>query len=120
MTKVSGHQQVTCDNCTTTNATGYCKECAKFLCQECIDVYNKWAPIADHNITSLDEVVASASKMLPTKLKIKCSLHNKPLEIFCGTCEELICHDCTVRIHRDVPYCCSKTPLLKAVIHSTL
>ena len=104
MTKVSGHQQVTCDNCTTTNATGYCKECAKFLCQECIDVHKKWAPIADHIITSLDEVVASASKMLPTKLKIKCSNHNKPLEIFCGTCEELICHDCTVRIHRDHDY----------------
>ena len=104
MTKVSGHQQVICDNCTTTNATGYCKECAKFLCQECIDVHKKWAPIADHNITSLDEVVASASKMLPSKLKIKCSTHNKPLEIFCETCEELICHDCTVRIHRDHDY----------------
>ena len=104
MIKVSGHQQVTCDNCTTTNATGYCKECAKFLCQECIDVHKKWAPIADHIITSLDEVVVSASKMLPTKLKIKCSTHNKPLEIFCETCEELICHDCTVRIHRDHDY----------------
>ena len=31
MTKVSRHQQVTCDNCTTTNATSYCKECAKLI-----------------------------------------------------------------------------------------
>ena len=104
MTKVSGHQQVTCDNCTTTNATGYCKECTKFLCQECIDVHKKWAPIADHKITSLDEVATSASKLLPVKKEMKCSIHNKPLEIFCGTCEELICHDCTVRIHRDHDY----------------
>ena len=104
MTKVSGHQQVTCDNCTTTNATGYCKECAKFLCQECIEVHKKWAPFADHKITSLDEVATSASKMLPEKQKIKCSTHNKPLEIFCRTCEELICHDCIVRIHRDHDY----------------
>ena len=104
MIKVSGHQQVTCDNCTTTNATGYCKECAKFLCEECIDVHKKWAPIADHIIASLDEVATSSSKMLPTKLKIKCSTHNKPLEIFCRTCEELICHDCTVRVHRDHDY----------------
>ena len=104
MTKVSGHQQVTCDNCTTTNATGYCKECTKFLCQECIDVHKKWAPIADHKITSLDEVVTSASKLLPMKKEMKCSTHNKRLKIFCGTCEELICQDCTVRIHRDHDY----------------
>ena len=104
MTKVSGHQQVTCDNCTTTNATGYCKDCAKFLCPKCIDVHKNWAPIADHKIRSLDEVATSASKLLPEKQEIKCSKHKKPLEIFCGTCEELICHDCTVRIHRDHDY----------------
>ena len=104
MTKVSGHHQVTCNNCTTTNATGYCKECTKFLCQECIDVHKKLAPIADHILTSLDEVVTSASNLLPEKHKIKCSNHHKPLEIFCRTCEELICHDCIVRIHRDHDY----------------
>ena len=104
MTKVSGHQEVTCDNCTTTNATGYCKECAKFLCQKCIDVHKNWAPFIDHKITSLDEVAISASQLLPKKQEIKCSAHNEPLKIFCGTCEELICHDCTVRIHRDHDY----------------
>ena len=104
MTKVSGHQQVTCDNCTTTNATGYCKECAKLLCQECIDIHKKWAPIADHKITRLDEVATSAFKLLPVKQEMKCSIHNKRLKIFCGTCEELICQDCTVRIHRDHDY----------------
>ena len=104
MTKVLGHQQVTCDNCTTTNATGYCKECAKFLCPKCIDIHKNWAPIADHRIRSLDEVAVSASKLLPEKQEIKCSKHKKPLEIFCGTCEELICQHCTVRIHKDHDY----------------
>ena len=100
MIKVSGHQQVTCDNCTTTNATSYCKECAKFLCQECSDVDH----VADHKMASLNEVATSATKLLPVKQEIKCSEHNKPLEIFCRTCEELICHDCIVRIHRDHNY----------------
>ena len=104
MTKVSGHQQVTCDNCTTTNATSYCKECTKFLCQKCIDIHKNWAPFNDHKITSLDEVATSASQLLSEKQEIKCSTHNEPLKIFCGTCEELICHDCTVRIHRDHDY----------------
>ena len=78
------------------------------MCQvslsKCIDVHKNWAPFADHQITSLDEVATSALLLLPEKQKIKCSNHNKPLEIFCGTCEELICHDCTVRIHRDHDY----------------
>ena len=104
MRKVSGHQQVTCDNCTATNVTSYCKECAKFLCPKCIDVHKSWAPIADHKITSLDEVATSASQLLPKKKEIKCSKHKKPLGIFCGTCEELICQHCTVRIHRDHDY----------------
>ena len=88
MTKVSGHQQVACDNCTTINATGYCKECTKFLCQKCIDVHKNWAPFGDHKISSLDEVATSASKILPKKQETKCSTHNEPLKIFCGTCEE--------------------------------
>ena len=104
MIKVSGHQQVTCDNCTTTNATGYCKECVKFLCQKCINIHKNWAPIADHKITSFDEVATSAFKLLPMKQETKCSTHNKRLKIFCETCEEVICQDCTVRIHKDHDY----------------
>ena len=102
--KVSGQQQVTCKNCTTTNAIGYCKECGEFLCQECIDGHKKYAPIACHNITSLDEVATSASQLLPVKQEIKCSTHNEPLKIFCGTCEKLACYDCTVRIPRGHDY----------------
>ena len=102
--KVSGQQQVTCKNCTTTNATGYCKECAEFFCQECINGHKKYAPIACHNITNLDEVATSAIQLLPVKREIKCSTHNEPLKIFCGTCEELACFDCTVRIHRGHDY----------------
>ena len=104
MTKASGHHEAACDNCTTTNATGYCKECAKFLCQECIDVHKKFVAIADHNIRGLDEVVKSASQLVPEKQETICHTHNKPLEILCRTCKNLICHDCTIRIHRDHDY----------------
>ena len=104
MTKVSGHQQVTCDNCTTTNATGYCKKCDKFLCQKCIDVHKNWAAHTNHKITSLNELAVSTSQLLPEKQEIKCSNHNKHSKIFCRTCEELVCRDCIVRIHRNHDY----------------
>ena len=100
MKKVSEHQQVTCDNCTASNVTCYCKECAKFLCSKCIDVHKNWAPIADHKIINLNEVLSTAFQLLPEKQEIRCFFHNKQLKIFCRTCEELICHDCTVSIHK--------------------
>ena len=61
MKKVADPQQVTCDNCTTANATGYCKDCNQFLCTECISTHKKWALFANHKLTSLDEVTASVS-----------------------------------------------------------
>ena len=34
----------------------------------------------------------------------QCKDHEKPLELFCETCDEVICQHCTVRIHRDHEY----------------
>ena len=104
--KVSNPQQVTCDNCTTVNATGYCKDCSKFLCQKCIDGHKGWPPIAHHQMMDLSDVAASASQLPSAKQEATptCSSHGKPLEIFCETCDEVICQHCTVRIHRDHEY----------------
>ena len=106
MKKVSDPQQVTCDNCTTANATGYCKDCSKFLCQKCIDAHKVWPPIAHHQMMDLSAVAASASQLPSAKQEATptCSSHMEPLVIFCETCDEVICHNCTVRIHRDHEY----------------
>ena len=106
MKKVSDPQQVTCDNCTTVNATGYCKDCSKFLCQKCIDIHKVWPPIAHHQMMDLSAVAASASQLPSAKQKTTptCSSHGEPLVIFCETCDEVICQHCTVRIHRDHEY----------------
>ena len=109
MKKVSNPQQVTCDNCTTANATGYCKDCSKFFCTECDGIHKKWGPTSNHKLTSLDEVtasVSSSSPLLPVKQEPTptCTAHHKPLELFCETCEAVICQHCTVRIHKDHEY----------------
>uniref|UniRef100_A0A1X7VIF9 Uncharacterized protein n=2 Tax=Amphimedon queenslandica TaxID=400682 RepID=A0A1X7VIF9_AMPQE len=111
MKKVADPQQVTCDNCTTANATGYCKDCSKFMCDDCISTHKKWADFSNHQLTSLDEVtasdVSSTSQLLaPAKQEatLTCSTHHKPLEIFCETCDTVICQHCTVRMHKDHEY----------------
>ena len=106
MKKASDPQQVTCDNCNTANATGYCKDCSKFLCQKCMDAHKIWAPFANHQLMDLSDVEAStfqlpSAKQDPTPT---CSSHREPLVIFCETCDEVICQHCTVHIHRDHEY----------------
>ena len=105
MRKMSKHIQPTCDNCTTSKAKSYCKECDMILCQDCINSHKNFALDAlEHKITNLDKVVISVSQLFPLKQEIKCSTHHEPLKIYCESCDELICHDCTVRLHRDHDY----------------
>ena len=98
MKKVSGDQQASCNNCDKTNANRYCKECSMFFCPECLYHHNMFKPNAGHQILSLDEVASTAYQLPQAKLEAtgNCTDHNKPLEIFCETCEELICQLCTV------------------------
>ena len=107
MKKVADPQQVTCDNCTTANATGYCKDCSKFFCTECISMHKKWADFSNHELTSLDEVTASISStsqlLAPAKQEatLTCSVpgHDEPLKYYCDTCDESICRDCIMLAH---------------------
>ena len=106
MKKVSGDQQASCDNCDKTNANRYCKQCSMFFCPECLHHHDNFKPHAGHQTLSLEEV-ANTAYQLPlakTEATISCTHHNKPLERFCESCEELICDDCTVKKHKDHDY----------------
>ena len=106
--KVSDPQEVTCDNCTAANATGYCNDCNQLLCTECIGMHKKWARFASHQITSLDEVKSSPQAIASSKEEapLICPIpsHDEPLKIYCETCDSVICRDCTVRTHKDHEY----------------
>ena len=41
----------------------------------------------------------------PKNVAPRCTKHNKNLKLYCESCEELICRDCTVHIHKDHKYC---------------
>ncbi|CAI8054460.1 Tripartite motif-containing protein 45 [Geodia barretti] len=69
-------------------------------------MHGKWKELQGHEIASLDEVQETASKMVtPKKVSSTCSKHaTEPIKIYCETCDELICRDCTVKTHRDHNY----------------
>ena len=95
---------VSCDNCEKSNAIRYCKECSLLYCQECLHYHNKLKSNTDHKVLSLVEVANTAYQLPKGDVSMKCSNHDKPLDIYCETCDELVCHHCTVRIHKDHDY----------------
>ena len=105
--KVSGSQQNNCENCHKEQATGYCKQCSNFLCQDCVDKHNAWAAFSSHQILGVEDVATTASKLVPVKEQptMECSSHGKPLEVYCDTCDKLICQLCTTaKAHRNHEY----------------
>ena len=104
--KVSADQHIPCDNCKKSDATSYCKQCTKFFCINCINVHNKWDPYVDHTVLSLNELACPSFQLPSIKPEIimKCSSHDKPLDIYCETCNDIICSDCNVRYHKGHDY----------------
>lgn len=95
-----------CDKCEENEAIGYCSDCGEFVCQPCINVHKKWKAFMSHRISTLEEVQAEAARLVPSRKRVmECGKHpGKPSEIYCETCKEVICRDCTVKTHRGHEY----------------
>ena len=91
----SDSQQKSCQKCNNEQANGYCQQCSKLLCQTCINKHDEW--ITDHQILGIEDVATTASRRVPLKKQptMKCSSHEKELEVYCDTCDKLICLLCT-------------------------
>ena len=95
-----------CEKCEESEAKGYCRNCGKFVCQACINVHKKWKEYSSHEIATIEAIQSEAAKLLPPKrVTMNCQKHpSEQLKIYCETCEQLVCRDCTVKAHRDHQY----------------
>ena len=97
-----------CGNCTkdTRTATSYCRDCGEFICAACVDIHTQWGKLSKHEVVPLIEFQKKVKQLdALKKVTLYCSLHEgKELELYCETCEELICHNCIVKKHRDHQY----------------
>ena len=57
----------------------------------------KWKEFKSHEIISHEEVQTEASNLIRPKKQVS-------LKIFCETCSELICIDCTIKLHQGHNY----------------
>ena len=72
----------------------------------CTQIHQEWKEFSSHEVITLAQLEGDVAQLVPPKKKVMfCSKHlTKELDLYCETCEELVCRDCTVRIHRDHQY----------------
>ena len=101
--KVKEPKKVMCGKCTKAQqpATSYCRDCGEFICAVCTTVHANWDDFAEREVVALEQLESKMKELdALKKVTLYCSLHKgKELEIYCETCEELICHNCTVTKH---------------------
>ena len=102
--KIKAPQRMKCEKCKKRNATSYCRDCGQFICEVCTEVHETWEDFASHEVISLDQLEGDVMKFVPPKkMTMYCSKHKgKELELYCKKCGVLICHNCTVELHKVV------------------
>jgi len=93
-----------CDICESGDPpANKCTTCYNFLCEFCTQAHQRGRNTSSHSLLSLEEVkkMGSAAVAKPSL----CNEHEgEVMKLFCETCEEAICRDCTIVKHRDHKY----------------
>ena len=95
-----------CEKCKMKSAaTGFCRDCGKLVCEKCTELHQTWEDFTHHQIVPIQDVQADAANLIPPKKVLYCPKHKgKKLKIYCETCNELICSNCTIRLHQGHHY----------------
>ena len=103
--KVSSSEQTMCNKCSKYEYVCFCRTCG-FLCQRCKEIHHDWPDFKTHEIIDLDTLTGDVTTLVPPlKKTLLCSKHKETkADLYCETCDELICRDCIVRVHRDHQY----------------
>lgn len=96
-----------CNLCTEGSpATAQCSDCLSFLCEFCEQAHRRQRRTADHKIVSVEEARQSASES-PKRYHSTpvCLVHpGERVSLFCDSCDQLICRDCTLIDHSQHQY----------------
>ncbi|EDO29653.1 predicted protein, partial [Nematostella vectensis] len=104
LTSEDSKKKPVCESCDSGEpAQGRCNECDHFVCEQCISAHKNIKTLQHHTILSLDEI--KSGKLLAMSKTSYCTKHKgKKLKLFCESCKEVICRDCTVVDHKNHDY----------------
>ena len=80
-----------------------CLDCNFYLCEECTVTHKTQHLSKNHKLATLAELKEGGAKQLEKKRY--CSDHEgEELKLYCRTCQEVICRDCTIVTHKQHDY----------------
>ena len=84
-------------------AAAKCLVCNHYLCKECTVEHKGRKGTRNHKIATLAELKEGGTKQLEQKRY--CADHEgEELKLYCRTCQEVICRDCTIVTHKQHDY----------------
>ena len=104
--KLKEPQKTQCEKCEKRVATNFCRDCGQFICTKCTETHQEWKELSSHEVVTIDQLQTDMKQLVPPKKKAMfCSKHpTKDLDLYCETCDDLICQHCIVQVHRDHQY----------------
>ena len=105
--RATGSVEAKCEICSEDKSEAFCRQCAQFICAECVKSHKRLAKLfPGHKIVTCEELKEGGAKEILTQEHAlqMCKTHEQPMNIYCFDCGCLICRDCTIKDHRDHSY----------------
>ena len=101
LSKAHGKVEAMCESCSGDKAEAFCRQCAEFICADCVRSHQKMKAFAGHRTTSLAELKEGGAKnmVLQETPRKMCEKHDEQMKIYCFDCNCLICRDCIIKDH---------------------
>ena len=78
----------------------WCDECDGVICQQCVTLHKKLAPLRGHSVVEKKEDEFENSLVIASK-PLSCLQHTgENLKYLCTECSELVCAECILMAHR--------------------
>ena len=106
MEKAHGKVEAPCEQCRGGVSVAFCRQCAEFICADCVKSHQKMKVFTSHKVVTLEELKKGGAKQILVSRPPppKCSIHDELMKIFCFDCNLLICRDCIVIDHANHKY----------------
>ena len=106
MEKAHGKVEAPCEQCRGGVSVAFCRQCAEFICADCVKSHQKMKVFASHKVVTLEELKKGGAKQILVSRPPppKCPIHDELMKIFCFDCNRLICRDCIVIDHANHKY----------------
>ena len=101
MEKAHGKVETMCELCSGAKVEAFCRQCAEFICSDCVRSHRRMKTFATHKVVTLQELKEGGAKGIPLKQAPPpmCKDHDEQLKIYCFDCNHLICRDCIIYDH---------------------